>query len=224
MRTLRIVALLLVVLLGSAWTWAWATRAPGQGVAEAFAARIGGLFGADMPVPGAGGGMVLPAGLALGGGFSLLDEAGRGVTGADFAGSWMLIYFGYTYCPDVCPTELGVAAATIDALGPLGERVVPIFVTIDPQRDTPAQLADYVPRFHPRMRGLTGTPEQVAAVARQYRVYYARTGSAENTEYLMDHSSFLYLVDPDLRVRALFRPQTSPEAIAVAITGHLRAG
>jgi len=223
MRILRITAFVLVALLGGTWAWAWATRAPGQGITEAFAARIGGLFGADMPIPGAGGGIVLPAGLTLGGGFSLLDETGKGVTAADFGGAWMLIYFGYTYCPDVCPTELGVAAAAIDALGPLGGRVVPIFISIDPERDTPAQLADYVPRFHPRLRGLTGTPEQIALVARRFRVYYARAGGAANADYLMDHSSFLYLVDPELRVRALFRPQTSPEAIAAAIGAHLGA-
>jgi len=224
MRILRAVALLLVVLLGGVWAWAWATRAPGQGLADAFAARIGGIFGEDMPIPAAGGGIVLPAGMALGGGFSLLDEAGRNVTAADFAGSWLLIYFGYTYCPDVCPTELGLATAAIDALGAQGDRVVPVFISVDPERDTPDHLADYVARFHPRLRGLTGTPEQIAAVARQYRVYYARARGSNNNDYLIDHSSFLYLVGPDLRVRALFRPQTSPEAIATAIAGHLRPG
>lgn len=224
MRIFRAVALLLVVLLGGVWAWAWATRTPGQGLAEAFAARIGGVFGAEMPIPAAGGGMVLPAGLSIGGGFALLDEAGRGVTAADFPGKWLLIYFGYTYCPDVCPTELGVAAAAIDTLGPQGDRVVPVFISVDPERDTPAQLADYVARFHPRLRGLTGTPEQVATVARRYRVYYARARGSDNNDYLIDHSSFLYLVDPDLRVRALFRPQTAPEAIAAAIASHLRPG
>lgn len=224
MRTLRWVSLLLVVLLGGVWVWAWATRAPGQGLAEAFAARLGGVFGGDMPVPGAGGGIVLPAGLSLGGGFTLLDEMGRTVTQADFPGAWMLLYFGYTYCPDVCPTELGTAAAAIDALGAAGDKVTPIFISIDPERDTPEQLGDYVSRFHPRLRGLTGTQDQVTAMARQYRVYYARARSSSNTDYLMDHSSFLYFVGPDLRVRALFRPDTTPDAIAATIASHLRAG
>jgi protein SCO1 len=224
MRILRAVALLLVVCLGGVWVWAWVARSPGQALSAAFAERIGGLFGADMPIPGLGGGMVLPAGMTIGGGFELVAESGRPVSEADFRGEWLLIYFGYTYCPDVCPTELGAAAAAVDLLGPQGDRVVPVLITIDPERDTPAHLADYVARFHPRLRGLTGTNEQIAAVARRYRVYFARTRSDNTTDYLMDHSSFLYLVAPDGRVRALFRPQTAPEAIATTIAAHLRAG
>ena len=115
-------------------------------------------------------------------------------------------------------------AAAIDLLEGQGERVVPALITIDPDRDTPAALADYVSRFHPRMIGLTGTAEQVAAAARAYRVFYAKVQRPEMTQYLMDHSSFIYLVGPDARVRALFRPETAPEAIAQAIRGQLRGG
>ncbi len=219
-RTIRIVSLLLVLLLGGVWAYAWATRAPGEGVAEAFAGRIGRLFGAEMPVPSAGG-VQLAQGVSLGGPFSLTDHTGRAVTDRDFAGRWMLVYFGFTFCPDMCPTELGTMAAALDAMGPAGEAVVPVLITVDPERDGPAQLADYVGRFHPRLVGLTGTPEQVAEAARRYRVYYAKARRPETTEYLVDHSGFIYLVGPDARVRTLFRPETSPEAMAAAVSAQL---
>lgn len=223
MRTIRLFALILVALLGGVWAYAWVTRAPGEGLGEAFASRLGLLFGAQMPVPAAGG-IQLPQGMALGGPFSLVDQTGRTVTERDYAGRWSLVYFGYSFCPDVCPTELGTMAAAVDALGPAGEQVVPIFITVDPQRDTPTHLADYVSRFHPRMQGLTGTPEQVAEAARRYRVYFARAQRSDSTDYLMDHSSFIYLVGPDGRVRSLFRPEMKPEDIAAAVAGQLGAG
>jgi protein SCO1/2 len=221
---IRAFALVLLVALGGVWAWAWVTRAPGEGLAEAFAARITRVLGGELPIPSAGGGVQLPQGLALGGPFALIDEAGRPVTEADFGGRWLLLYFGYTFCPDVCPTELGTVAAAIDALGADAERVVPVFITIDPERDQPALIADYVARFHPRLRGLTGSPQQIAEAARRYRVYYAKTRRAEAADYLMDHSSFIYLVGPDARVRALFRPETAPEAIAGTVAAHLRGG
>jgi protein SCO1/2 len=174
-----------------------------------------------MPVPSAGGGVQLAQGVSLGGPFNLVDHTGRPVTERDFAGRWMLVYFGFTFCPDVCPTELGTIAAALDAMGPAGEAVVPALITVDPERDGPAQLADYVGRFHPRMVGLTGAPEQVAEAARRYRVYYAKARQSGATDYLMDHSSFVYLVGPDGRVRALFRPETSPEAMAAAVSAQL---
>ncbi len=223
-RMVRWLAVLLLVLLGGTWAFAWVTRAPGEGLGEAFAGRLALLFGGQQPVP-AMGGVQLPQGMSLGGAFSLVDQRGQPVTEASYAGKWLLVYFGYTFCPDVCPTELGTMAAAIDALGPLGERVTPVFVTIDPQRDTVAQMAEYVGRFHPRMQGLTGTPEQVAEAARRYRVYFARAQRAESSDYLMDHSSFVYLVGPDARVRTLFRPEAGPDDIAATMrTQLLRAG
>lgn len=225
LRTVRLVSLLLALLLGGLWVYAWTSRAPGEGMADAFAGRLGRLFGAEMPVPSAGG-VQLAQGVNLGGPFSLTDHTGRAVTERDFAGRWMLVYFGFTYCPDVCPTELGTMASALDILGPAGEAVVPALITVDPERDVPEHLADYVSRFHPRLIGLTGTPEQVAAVARLYRVYYAKARRPEMTDYLMDHSGFIYLVGPDSRVRALFRPETTPEALAAAVSAQLgsRAG
>jgi cytochrome oxidase Cu insertion factor (SCO1/SenC/PrrC family) len=227
LRTVRLLALLLILLLGGVWAYAWFARAPGEGLAEAFAGRLGALFGAQTGVPsaGGGGGVQLAPGASLGGPFSLVDETGQAVTERSFAGRWMLVYFGFTYCPDVCPTELGTIAAALDALGPdAAERVVPVFISVDPQRDTPDAMADYVSRFHPRMRGLTGTPEQIADVARRYRVYYARARGAGTTDYLVDHSSFIYLVGPDGRVRALYRPEMRPEDMAAAVAAQLRVG
>ncbi len=227
LKVIRYSSLALLLFVAGLWGWAWTSRAPGESVGEAFAQRLAGVFGAQMPVPGAGGspgGMQLPPGVTLGGPFSLVNQDGAAVTERDFAGRWMLVYFGFTYCPDVCPTELGTIAAALDAMGAAGEEVVPVLVSVDPQRDTPAQLKDYVSRFHPRMQGLTGTAEQVADAARRYRVYFARAQRPEHTDYTMDHSSFIYLVGPDGRVRTMFRPDTSPEALAAAVTGQLRSG
>ncbi|MFZ4408898.1 MAG: SCO family protein [Paracraurococcus sp.] len=220
LRTVRLLAFILVILLGGVWAYAWVTRAPGEGLGEAFAARLGLIFGGQMPIPGAGG-VQLPQGIALGGAFSLTDQAGHAVTERDYAGRWMLVYFGYSFCPDVCPTELGTMAAALDSLGAAADRVAPVFISVDPQRDTPTALADYVSRFHPRLQGLTGTPEQIAEVARRYRVYYAKVQRPDMTDYLMDHSSFIYLVGPDSRVRSLFRPDLRPEDIAAAIAAQI---
>lgn len=222
LRAVRLIAFALLLLLAGAWGVAWFGREPGETIADAFLRRVAALTGMDMPAPSAGG-IQLAQGVALGGPFTLVDHTGRTVTERDFAGRMLLLYFGYTYCPDVCPTELGTIAAAMDLLGPAGERVTPVFVSVDPERDTQEGMADYVSRFHPRMIGLRGTAEQTAQVARAYRVYYAKVRPRDTTDYLMDHSSFIYLVGPDGRVRALFRPESTPEAIAAAVAAQLRA-
>lgn len=221
LQAVRLSALLILLLLGGLWAWAWLGRDAGESLGEAFARRAASLLGHEAAAPSAGG-VQLPQGMVLGGPFSLVDHTGRAVTEADFAGRFLLVYFGFTYCPDVCPTELGTIAAALDALEEQGARVTPVLITVDPERDTPEALADYVSRFHPRMVGLTGTAQQIAAVARAYRVFYAKVNRPEMTQYLVDHSSFIYLVGPDARVRALFRPEMAPEAIAQAVRGHLR--
>ena len=221
LRAIRILSIVLVVLLGSAWAYAWVTRAPGEGIGESFLRGLASFSGSGATAPSAGG-VQLPQGLTLGGPFTLTDQTGREVTERDFAGRFLLVYFGFTYCPDVCPTELGTMASALDALGPAAEQVTPVFITVDPERDTPAMMGDYVGRFHPRMIGLSGTPQQIAQVARAYRVYYARVRPRDAGDYLMDHSSFTYLVGPDGRVRQLFRPEMSPEAMAQAIQAQLR--
>jgi protein SCO1/2 len=221
LKVIRLLSLLLIVALGGVWTMAWLGRADGESLGDSFARRLAAITGQGAAVPSAGG-VQLPQGMVLGGPFSLMDQDRRPVTEASFGGRFLLVYFGYAYCPDVCPTELGIVASAMDELGPLADRVTPVFISVDPDRDTPEFLADYVSRFHPRMIGLTGTAEQVAAAARAYRVYYAKVNRPDMTQYLMDHSSFIYLVGPDGRVRALFRPETAPEAIAQAVRGQLR--
>ena len=141
----------------------------------------------------------MSSGVALvGGPFSLVDQDGRRVTEKDFLGKYMLVFFGYTYCPDVCPTELQVMTAALDQLGPEADRIQPVLVSIDPARDTPQVLKAYVGNFGPRLTGLTGTPEEVAGIAKAYRVYYAKAGNSSSpTDYLMDHSSIIYLMGLD---------------------------
>ena len=136
----------------------------------------------------------------VGGPFTMVDQDGRQVTEKDFLGKYMLVFFGYTFCPDVCPTELQVMTAAIDQLGSAADRIQPVFVSIDPARDTPSVLKSYVQNFGSRLIGLTGTADQVAGIARAYRVYYAKAGNASSADdYLMDHSSIIYLMGPDGR-------------------------
>ena len=159
----------------------------------------------------------------IGGPFSLVDHTGTPVTEASWPGRWRLIFFGYTTCPDLCPTELQTIAAALDLLGNDAAQVVPIFITVDPERDTPALLAGYLKLFDDRLVGLTGTPRQIAAVAGAYRVYYAKVTPKDSTVYLMDHSSFLYLMGPDGTLRALLRPGTGAPELAQTIRSRLLA-
>jgi protein SCO1/2 len=154
-------------------------------------------------------------GSLLGGPFTLQDGNGTTVTDRDFRGKYMLVYFGYTFCPDVCPTTLSEVADALDRLGPKAERLQAVFITVDPKRDTPAVMKQYVAAFGPRLLGLTGTPEQIAQVAKEYRVYYAehRTGPGPD-DYSMDHSSILYLMGPDGRFIAPIRPDETGAEMA----------
>lgn len=110
---------------------------------------------------------------------------------------WRLVYFGYTFCPDVCPLGLQTMAETLDTLGPLGERLTPIFVTVDPERDTPPVMANYVTFFHPRLVGVTPSPDDLKQMAGAWRVKYAKVEIGEGRPYLMDHTASIFLVDPD---------------------------
>ena len=164
------------------------------------------------------------SGIALvGGPFTLVDQDGRRVSEKDFLGKYMLVFFGYTYCPDVCPTELQVMSAALDQLGPEAERIQPVFVSIDPARDTPEVLKAYVGNFNPRLIGLTGTPEEIAAMAKAYRVFYAKAGnSSSNTDYLMDHSSIIYLMGPDGRFVKHMAYTTDAAKLATELQETLR--
>ncbi len=162
-----------------------------------------------------------PPEVQIGGAFSLLDKDGRGVTDRDLRGRYALVYFGYTFCPDVCPTTLNAVAAAVDLLGPQA-KLTPVFITVDPRRDTPKVVGDYVAAFSPRLLGLTGTPEQVAAATSAYRVYAAphRTGPGPN-DYTMDHTSLLYLMAPDGRFVAPIRADQAPAAMAQDIKRNM---
>lgn len=150
----------------------------------------------------------------VGGPFSLVNQDGKRVTEKDFIGHYTLVFFGYTYCPDVCPTELQVMTAALDRMGDQGKNIQPVFVTIDPERDTPETLKTYVENFGPRLTGLTGTPEEVAQAAKAYRVFYRKADSGDPKNYLMDHSSIIYLMGPDGLFIRPFTYTTDAKALA----------
>ena len=156
--------------------------------------------------------------------FSLIDHDGRAVTDADFRGRYLLLFFGYTACPDICPTDLAVIAATLDRLGEAAAAVQPLFVTIDPERDTPSVLAAYVANFHPRLIGLTGTPEAVAAIAARYGVGVQRSGAAAGGDYLLDHTGATYLIGPDGGGLRRFRHGTGAAEMAAVIGALIASG
>jgi protein SCO1/2 len=154
----------------------------------------------------------------VGGPFSLTDQTGRKVTDKDFLGKYMLIFFGYTYCPDICPTELQVMSAALDNLGAKADDIQPVFISFDPQRDTPEVLKQYISNFHPRLVGLTGTPEEIAAAAKAYRVYYNRVENSSGPDaYLMDHSTITYLMDKQGKFLKHFTYSTDAAALSQAL-------
>ncbi|HEV8391994.1 MAG TPA: SCO family protein [Dongiaceae bacterium] len=157
----------------------------------------------------------------IGGPFELTDQNGNQVTDQTFKGKLTLVYFGFTFCPDACPTALGVMSATLDKLDVAADRVVPIFITVDPDRDTVPVMKDYVSNFHPRMVGLTGTKQQIAQVAKAYRVFYQKAAGTAPDEYLMDHTLLIYLMDGDGKYITHFGPDATPDQIAEEIRKYL---
>jgi len=157
----------------------------------------------------------LPA-VAIGGPYRLQASDGTAITEKTYRGKWQLVYFGYTLCPDACPTALNEIAGALQQLGPLADKVQPLFITVDPARDTPKVLGEYVKAFDPRIVGLTGTPDEIAAAARAYRVYYAKVADKDAPEgYLMDHSSVIYVMRPgDGRFVATFTNETTADQMA----------
>jgi len=156
------------------------------------------------------------------GSFSLLDQRGNSVTEQDFQGKFMLVFFGYTFCPDVCPMDLQIMARAIDILGQAGDRVQPIFITVDPHRDTAEVVAAYASHFHPRMVGLSGSRQQTAGAAWNYGVVSVRLVNEDDPEnYSMNHSALIYLLGPDGRFAAAFDHGTDPEILAAGILQHL---
>jgi protein SCO1/2 len=155
---------------------------------------------------------------SIGGPFTLTDQDGRTFTDADLKGKPTLVYFGYTFCPDVCPTTLLLMETAAEKLGADGpSKVNLVFITIDPERDTPKLIKGYVGNFGATIKGLTGTPEQIAAVAKAYRVYYQKVPGKDGAPYLMDHSSIIYLLDRRGRFVTHFTDRSKAETIASAV-------
>jgi len=154
----------------------------------------------------------------IGGAFNLTAHTGKRMTDKDFRGKYMLVYFGYTFCPDICPAELQVMSAALDALGKTAEKIAPIFITVDPERDDVKQMAQYMAHFHKSFVGLTGTVQEIKDAAKKYRVYFAKVKDKSSTaEYLMDHSSIIYLMDGKGEYVTHFTYGTSPDKIAERI-------
>jgi len=153
----------------------------------------------------------------IGGPFRLVDQEGRQRTEADFRGKLLLVYFGFTYCPDACPTDLQAIGLALDRLGAAGDAVQPLFITLDPERDTPQHLAAYVPLFHPRLIGLSGGEAAIRHAARAYRVFHAKMQRTDGPDYTIDHSSFVYLMDRAGGYLGFFPPGTPPERMADVI-------
>jgi protein SCO1/2 len=156
----------------------------------------------------------------IGGPFALIDHTGKPRTDMDFRGKLMLVYFGFTYCPDICPTDLQNIGLAVDMLGEAGGRVQPLFITVDPTRDTPGHLRDYVPMFHPRLIGLSGDAAAIHAAAAAYRVYYAEV-PLKGDDYTVDHSSFIYLMGGDGKYLGFFPPGAPPERIVETLRRYV---
>lgn len=157
----------------------------------------------------------------IGGPFRLIDHNGATRTDADFRGKLLLIYFGFTSCGDICPTDLQTIATVIDRLAPASQAVQPLFVTINPVLDTPEQLKTYVGLFHPRLIGLTGEPRQIRKMTDAYKVYAAKTQPFKATDSDFDHSSFIYLVGTDGKYLGFFPPGTPPERMIAVLEPQL---
>ncbi len=201
LKKIRIAAVALTVIIGGfgAWAW-WQTRQATTG-------------------EGAGGGLVTS--VSIGGPFTLTNHLGQTVTDTDFGDQLRLIYFGYTFCPDVCPTELGNISLALNELGDDLQHVTPLLITVDPERDTPEVLRDYVPLFHEKLVGLTGSRDAIDDVAKAYRVFYRRVEDPDYTYYLMDHTSFVYLMGRNGEFLSMHNYGTAPQDLADAIRQHI---
>jgi protein SCO1/2 len=161
------------------------------------------------------------AGTQLGGNFTLVDKAGKTVRSSDFAGKWRILYFGYTFCPDVCPLDVQHLMQGYHAFArahpALAARIVPMFISIDPGRDTPQAVGQFAAAFGPELVGLTGTPAQVAVAAKEFAVYYQKRPGANPGSYLMDHSRAAYLMDADGKPVALLPVDENGPAVAAEL-------
>ena len=178
-----------------------------------IAALAGGLLWHESEtIPGLGR-TVVSGQIAVGGPYALTDQDGKPRASTDFRGKYQLVYFGYSFCPDVCPTTLAVMAAALDKMGVDQNRIVPVFITVDPARDSPPVLKKYMAAFGPRFIGLTGSAQQIAQVEKEFRVYAKKQPLADGN-YGMDHSSVIYLMGPDGKLVSFYDEAISPEDLA----------
>jgi protein SCO1 len=189
-------------------------------VVAAFLAGLAAIFMIVLFVVRPDTGAMGPSAAAIGGPFRLVDQNGTTVTDADLKGKPYLVFFGFTHCPDVCPTTLMEMSEVLDKLGPDANRVVALFITVDPERDTPAELKDYLSSFNPRVKGLTGDPAAVGQVAKSYRVYMKKV-PLENGDYTMDHTALVYLMDRNGKFVAPFNLKRPPEDAAADLRRYL---
>jgi cytochrome oxidase Cu insertion factor (SCO1/SenC/PrrC family) len=156
--------------------------------------------------------------------FALTDQDGKSVTNADYANAYKLVYFGFTSCPSICPTELQKISRALNDLGAEADNIQPIFITVDPERDNVETMKNYVPQFHPKLVGLTGNREAIDETIKNYKIYAAKAQDPSLSEYTMDHSSFIYFMTPDDKLITLYRTEDTAEAIAADIRKRLAAG
>lgn len=157
----------------------------------------------------------------VGGPFQLIDHNGQRRTDAEFRGRLMLIYFGFTFCSDVCPTDLQTIAEVMDSLGPAAKELQPLFITVSPEMDTPDQLREYVKLFHPALIGLTGDPGQIQRLASAYKVYYAKAEPTKAADPGIEHTGYIYLMARDGAYVGFFPPGTSAERMLAVIRPQL---
>jgi len=156
----------------------------------------------------------------VGGPFTLTDQTGKQRSDTDFRGKLMIVYFGYTYCPDVCPTDLMAITQALDALGLAAEGVQPVFITIDPERDTKL-LADYISAFHRSLVGLTGSPNEIRKVANSYKAFYVKVQDERSRDYSIDHAGVIYLIGRNGEYLGFMPPQTNPDRLTEVLRKNL---
>jgi cytochrome oxidase Cu insertion factor (SCO1/SenC/PrrC family) len=156
----------------------------------------------------------------VGGPFTLTDPTGKSRSDSEFRGKLMIVYFGYTYCPDVCPTDLMAITQALDALGPAAEGVQPVFITVDPERDT-KMLGEYVAAFHHSLVGLTGSPEQIRKVANAYKAFYVKVPDQRSGDYSIDHTGVIYLMGRNGEYLGFMPPQTNPDRLTEILRKYL---
>src|SRR6266581_1677722 len=199
----RSLALLAAVLIGGGATFIYSRDKPTEDARRADAARFMNDLMSDKA--------------QVGGPFTLEDQYGKRRSLADFGGKPVLLYFGYTFCPDVCPTDLAAMAQAIRTLDAAGKVLQPIFITLDPERDTREILRNYAVAFHPRFVALRGSEEEIRRVAAAYKIYFEKVRPPRSSVYLIDHMAFVFLLDRDGKYVAFFPPGTSAERMAVMV-------